>query len=170
MSRIRVIVVFTLLALSCQSCDLFRKMAGRPTSADIEAKRQMIENERNAHQDRLDSLDIIQKQIADSLAVLDSIRFSDSRLIEARRLSEESRNSLEYRYYVIIAAFSNSDNAVKFAAKTEEDGYQCTFIHYLNGYTAIGICPTDNLAESYAKMREIRGGYCPEAWILDNRD
>ncbi len=170
MNNFRVILIFAVICLSVQSCDLFRKIAGRPTSVEIEAKRQSIENERKSHQNRLDSLDIIQKQISDSLAVLDSIRFSNSRLITVKQLAEESKASLQYSYYIIIAAFSKSENARNFAAKTEADGYECTFIKYQNGYTAIGICPTDNLAEAYSKMNEIRGGYCPEAWILDNRD
>ena len=92
MRNSRFILMICLLLPLLAGCDLFRKMAGRPTSAQIEQKREMIEAEIAAHQSRLDSLDAVQKQISDSLAVLDSMRFSDDALVEARQLADVSRN------------------------------------------------------------------------------
>ena len=97
MRNSRFILMICLLLPLLAGCDLFRKMAGRPTSAQIEQKREMIEAEIAAHQSRLDSLDAVQKQISDSLAVLDSMRFSDDALVEARQLADVSRNSLAFR-------------------------------------------------------------------------
>ena len=92
MRNSRFILMICLLLPLLAGCDLFRKMAGRPTSAQIEQKREMIEAEIAAHQSRLDSLDAVQQQISDSLAVLDSMRFSDDALVEARQLADVSRN------------------------------------------------------------------------------
>lgn len=166
-------LVFTLLcsvALLVSSCDLFRKMAGRPTSAEIEQKRAMIEARKCAHQGRLDSLDAVQKQMADSLAVLDSLRLSNSSLISSRQLTTESKSSLSARYYVIVGAFSKIENAKKFAASAEANSYKAELIAYANGFTAVGVCASDNLADAYARLQEVRqSGFCPDAWILDNK-
>ena len=72
----RLMAIAALAASICLlgGCDFFRQLAGRPTSRDIEAKRLRIEREAEAHQRRLDSLKLVQKQISDSLATLDSLR------------------------------------------------------------------------------------------------
>lgn len=162
------IVFFCCLGLA--SCDLFRMLASRPTSADIERRRAAMEMEQEAHNGRLDSLKMVQEQISDSLAVLDSIRMMNSSLVEARQLSAEERGRLEHAYYIIVGAFGNPDNASKFAASAEKEGYGATMIRYRNGFTAVGVCPSDKLAEAYQALRQVRqSGFCPDAWILDNR-
>ena len=57
-----------------QGCDSFRRLAGRPTSDEIAAKRELIQREEAAHQARMDSLSRIEKAKADSLALLDKIK------------------------------------------------------------------------------------------------
>lgn len=170
MRKFRFILLLFLTLPLLGGCDLFRKLAGRPTSEQIEQKRVMIERELQAHQGRLDSLYAVQKELSDSLALLDSLRFSDDALIEVRQLAESSRTSLAYRYYVIVGAFGNRENAVRFASELEAKGYASELISYVNGFTAVGICPSDNLSEVYSSLRQVReGGVCPDAWILDNR-
>lgn len=152
------------------SCDLFRKMAGRPTSKDIQAKRELIAREQQSHQQRLDSLKLMQKHISDSLAVLDSIRMSSSSLVSVRQLSEQSRASLEHRYYVIVGAFGKSQNARSFAESAREAGYEPSLIVYQNGFIAVGVSPADKITDAYAALNKVRdSGFCPDAWILDNK-
>lgn len=170
MREFRYIMILCLMMPLVCGCDLFRKMAGRPTSDQIEQKRELIARETAEHQQRLDSLDKVHQEIADSLAVLDSIRFSDDAPVEARQLSEEARNSLAYRYYVVVGTFGSQTNAENCAARMDESGYPAVLITYANGFTAVGICPSDNISEAYMSLRKVRdSGSCPDAWILDNR-
>lgn len=170
MKKCLLITLLCSVALLVSSCDLFRKMAGRPTSADIEQKRAMIEAQKNAHEERLDSMDAVQKQIADSLAVLDSLRLTNSAVLSSRQLTAESKSSLSARYYVIIGAFGKIENAKKLVAKAEANSYEAELIAYANGFTAVGVCASDNLADAYARLQEVRqSGFCPDAWILDNK-
>lgn len=170
MRNCRFILLLCLMLPLLGGCDLFRKMAGRPTSDQIEQKRAMIEGELAAHRSRLDSLDAVQKGISDSLAVLDSIRMSDDALIEVRQLAEETRLALGYRYYIVTGTFGKLPNAENHAAAMEEKGFRAVLIAYANGFTAVGICPSDDISEAYASLRKVReGGVCPDAWILDNR-
>ncbi len=162
-----VLLVSSLLLLG--GCDLFRKMAGRPTSAEIEAKRGFIEKEQAGHRGRLDSLKMMQRQISDSLEILDSIKAMKSSIVEASQLSEDVRRSLPSRYYVVVGTFGKADNAARCASRAEENGYRVTLIRYRNGFTAVGVCPSDNLPAVFSSLRVIRSeGFCPDAWILDN--
>ncbi len=170
MKQFHSIFLLVLLSLSLSSCDLFRKIAGRPTSADIEKKRSALEMEQKAHNDRLDSLKLLQTQISDSLAALDSIRLQGSSIVEARQLTDQEKSRLPYSYYVIVGAFGNPENAGRFAQQASEAGYPSTLIRYRNGFTAVGVCPTDRIVDAYESLKTVRqSGFCPDAWILNNR-
>ena len=168
----RLLVIAALSASICLlgGCDFFRQLAGRPTSRDIEAKRVRIEREAEAHQRRLDSLKLVQKQISDSLATLDSLRDAKESLISTRQLASGGKYDIPYRYYVMIGSFSSADNATRQAARAQEAGYPATLIPFRNGFTAVGCCPSDNLTEVYASLRKLREEeFCPpDAWILNN--
>lgn len=169
MNKLSVVVLVVLTLPLLSGCDLFRKMAGRPTSDQIEAKRLYIEQQEKGHRDRLDSLKVMQRQISDSLEIIDSIRAIKSTVVQARQLPDDVRDSLSNRYYVIIGAFGNSDNATKCLQSAEKEGYQGVKIRYLNGFTAVGICPCDELSDAYASLRTVReSGFCADAWILEN--
>lgn len=170
MKQFHSIFLLVLLSLSLSSCDLFRKIAGRPTSADIEKKSSALEMEQKAHNDRLDSLKLLQTQISDSLAALDSIRLQGSSIVEARQLTDQEKSRLPYSYYVIVGAFGNPENAGRFAQQASEAGYPSTLIRYRNGFTAVGVCPTDRIVDAYESLKTVRqSGFCPDAWILNNR-
>jgi len=169
MNKLSVVVLLVLVLPLLSGCDLFRKMAGRPTSDQIEAKRLYIEQQEKGHRNRLDSLKEMQKQITDSLEILDSIRAIRSSGVQARRLPDDVRDSLSSRYYIIIGAFGNAGNADKCLQSAVQSGYAAVKIRYLNGFTAVGICPCDELADAYASLRSVReSGFCPDAWILEN--
>lgn len=164
--------ILSLVALCCcmGSCDMFRKIAGRPTSEDILAKKELILREQEEHRLRLDSVETVRKKLSDSLAVLDSMRLMQDSVVESRDLADASRLSLTSRYYVVIGAFGKASNAERFAAQAESSGYPASLIRYRNGFTAVGICPSDSISEAYRSMMQVRdSGLCPDAWILDNR-
>lgn len=170
-TRIITIICIALLPFALSGCDAFRRIAGRPTSKDIIAKKVQIELEEYAHRRRMDSLKTAQQQITDSLAVLDSIRNSKSSLVEGRLLSDAARASLSHRYYIVIGAFSSADNAKKLADRVVQAGFEASLIEYRNGFTAVGVCPADRLQTVYESLKRIRGEkFCPaDAWILDNK-
>ncbi len=172
MNMKRILVITALAAAVCLlgGCDFFRQLAGRPTSRQIRAKQERIEREAQLHQRRLDSLKLVQKQISDSLATLDSLRDAKESLISTRQLTGGGKYDIPYRYYVMIGSFSSPDNATRQAARAQEAGYPATLIPFRNGFTAVGCCPSDNLTEVYASLRKLREEeFCPsDAWILNN--
>lgn len=158
----------SLLAVS--SCDFFRHLAGRPTSADIEAKREYILRTEMEHQARIDSLARVQKQLSDSLALLDSVRKSSSNMITTSKLGNLGGQKLPYRYYIVVGAFSNKDNASRLASKLDAEGFSPTVVPYRNGFTAVAICPSNTLSEVYASLKSVKDRkFCPaDAWVLVN--
>ena len=172
MNMKKILLITALAAAVCLlgGCDFFRSLAGRPTSRDIRAKQERIEQAAQLHQQRLDSLKQVQKQISDSLAILDSLKAAKESLISTRQLASGGKYDIPYRYYVMIGSFSSQDNATRQAARAQEAGYPATLIPFRNGFTAVGCCPSNNLTEVYASLRKLREEpFCPaDAWILNN--
>ena len=73
------------------------------------------------------------------------------------------------RYYVIVASFSKVENAGKCAERMENRGYPSELLKFKGGYTAVGICGTDDEQEAKESLKELkRQDFCPQGvWILD---
>lgn len=176
----KAIIIAALAASVCLlgGCDFFRQLAGRPTSQEIAAKRVLIEQAETAARQREDSLKAAEalareqrrQHIADSLALVDSLRRSTGRVVISSKRVDAAGTQLAYRYYVMIGAFSSPDNASRQAAKAESAGYPATKIPFKNGFIAVGICPTNSLTEAYASLKKVsRESFCPaDAWIINN--
>ncbi len=163
-------VAIMLSVLVFTGCDSFRRLAGRPTSADIEAKRQEIEVEEAAHQARLDSLRRIQKAMADSLELLDEIKASKIMILSRANVKGLTASELSSRYYVVVGTFSSPDNAGLLAEKAAAAGYAPALIPFRNGFTAVGLDGTDKMASAWATLGKVKGeAFCPvDVWVLVN--
>ena len=77
---------------------------------------------------------------------------------------------LSKRYYIIVGAFSNADNASWLASKIKDAGYDVEKIPYGNGFTAVGVAGTDALAHLWDNLQKVRTeSFCPkDVWILVN--
>lgn len=170
MKRILLLALLAICIPSVSGCDFFRKLADRPTSAEIEAKRQYIEAAETAHRNRLDSLKLAQKQASDSLAVLDSLKNSHSNLVSSGKMGGVASSKLDKRYCIIVGSFADRNNAAKMASMVSAAGYEPVVMSYNNGFTAVGVCPSDTLTEVFAKLKEVKTQkFCPaDAWVLVN--
>ncbi len=166
----KALVALALASLLLCGCDSFRRLAGRPTSADIAAKKELIEAEEAAHQARLDSLRRLQKAEADSLTLVDEIKASKIMVLKSSAVKGLRASGLDRHYYVIVGTFGSPDNARLQASKAEEKGYTAALIPYYNGFTAVGINGTDRLREAWETLGRVSGEpFCPkDAWMLIN--
>lgn len=176
MKKFTVFVLVT-IALSVTGCDFFRKLAGRPTSEDIEIKRlEIIKIEQAEHQARLDSIKRAHQMMLDSiarldsLAVLDSICQSGGSVLNPASLGGLFCTKLEARYYVIVGAFKSRANAEKLFTRVADKGYTPALITFRNGLIAVGLAPADNIKDAHRSLKEVRKEkFCPKgAWILLN--
>lgn len=168
MYRYRPTILAAILAAASilSGCDSFRRLAGRPTSGEIELKRLQIE----AKEAEIAALKAEQKRLADSLAMMDSLVQAAGTVLNPSQLGGLYTTSLDFRYYVVVGAFRNRVNAENLLVKTSEAGYTATLICFRNGLFAVGLSPTNRVEEAFAALRAVKGEeFCPQdVWILVN--
>lgn len=162
------------LAMLVSGCDFFRKMAGRPTSADIAELRALIEAEERedalkkeaALKARRDSIEAFQR---DSAAMAKVIGTRDFLVSGTNLISSSAKQALPGRYMIVIGAFRDQNNAQKLADSIGEKGHEAVLIRYCNGCTAVGLDPSGTLVDAYRAFQSAKSdGLCPkDAWILD---
>ena len=170
MKRILLALLMAAAVLCAGGCDMFRSLAGRPTSKEIIAKAEQIRSEEAAHRARIDSLRRVEKQLVDSLAVMDSLKQIRGTILNQAKLGSLFTTRLESRYYIIVGAYRTRANAEKQLLKAQKDGYTATLISFRNGYNVVGVCPSNRLQETFENLKRVKTEpFCPpDVWILVN--
>ncbi len=166
-----VLVILSLLTLT--GCDFMRRLAGRPTSEDVEQKRiEILRAEEAALQARLDSLrNVEQRMMQDSLNALDSIRQSGGSILNPASLGGLFATKLEARYYIILGSFRSRANAEGLFNVAKEAGYKPALISFgKGGLIAVGVSPVNRLSDASAALNSVKKEkFCPkDVWILVN--
>ena len=162
MRRVLPVIVLVLsVAFMATGCDFFRVLAGRPTSKDIESKRELIL--RSSEQ----PVSTGQAEAKPDTVVAAPIRPAGDK----DPLTSSGAGTEKKRFYVIMGAFSSRENAEKYAARIKGFGYEPEFFGFTEGRTAVGIGGTDDQEEAKAFMKDLKGqDFCPEGvWILDRK-
>lgn len=174
-NKILVISAFLLVVLSSGGCDMFRSMAGRPTSAEIGVMRARLAAREAAEAARRDSLERARLEAAaaaartaaamDTLEAMKGVLRSPSSLGGIAAGFEPSS-----KYCIVIGSYRDRANAVKYSVKLSDEGFPAEAVGFRNGFTAVGVCPTDDPSELLASLRRVRKErFCPkEVWILVN--
>jgi hypothetical protein len=176
MKRMLVPGAFVLLVLAVTGCDFFRKVAGRPTSSELEVRRVEIAAREQAEQEARaraqavrDSIAAVEKAVADSAAAETFFRTSRVMRIRSHTLRGIKTEDFPYRYCLVLAGFSQPGNGEKFSEQLKEAGYEPAILRYTRGSsTVVGICPTDrfgDLKEAYEKVRTEKF-FSRDAWIF----
>ena len=170
MSRTTIITLLA-AALLFSGCDMFRRIAGRPTGDELDRMRIEMMAEREARlQARIDSLRRVEKMAADSLLILDSLRQMNGTILNPSDMGGLFTTKLESRYYIIVGSFLDRSNAETFFRKVSGSGYVPVLINFRNGFNAVGVAPSDNLREVLGSLKKVKGEtFCPsDVWILVN--
>ena len=170
MKKVLVIGVLAAAVALTASCDMFRRMAGRPTSADIAEKSELIQKAEAAEQARLEAIELAKKRQADSLAVLDSMLHCGTPIKTTKQISPSAKAKMTHRYFIVVGAFGDHHNAERMQKKAADAGFDSELITYRNGVTAVGLCPSNDLVSLYEPLKAVKQQpFCPkEVWILDN--
>lgn len=167
-------ITIALLALMMfTGCDFMRKVAGRPTSEDIENRRiEILLAEEAALMARLDSLrQVEQKMMQDSLEALDSIRQLGGSILNPAAMGGLFATKLEARYYIILGSFRARSNAENLFNTAKNAGYRPALISFgKGGLIAVGVSPVNRLQDALAALHDVRKEpFCPkDVWILVN--
>ncbi len=158
------------ILLAAGGCDFLRSVSGRPSSRDILKKAEQIQRELDRKQASLDSMKMIEKQLKDSLAYMDSLRQLKGTILNPSKLGGLYTTKLESKFYIVIGAFRERANAESLVRKVSAQGYPGTLISFRNGYNVVGVCPSNNPQDIYDTLKEVRKkDFCPDdVWILIN--
>lgn len=169
------IPIFIVLMLTVTGCDFFRKVAGRPTSDEIEMKRlEMIwDLEEKAAREKAykDSVAKVQQALKDSVAALDYLQQSRVSVITPQKLGGMHANDLKSGYYVVLGSFKSGANAQALLRKVKAAGdYAPVLVAFRNGMVAVAAYPSDKVQDAVAHLKELKTkDFCPpDAWILKN--
>lgn len=177
MRKVYFLVIVSMMFM-VTGCDFFRQLAGRPTSADIQVRRQEVQAdiEAKAAQEkaRQDSLAAILKNEKDSTEACVYIEANKIRVClasELRGIAEDGLTDLTSgtMYRVILGSFRSSENADKMLAKVADCGDFCPhLIKMRNGMIAVAACPSDRIQIVVWGLKELQTHeVCPsDAWIL----
>lgn len=162
-----------LLLLSVSSCDFFRSLAGRPGSAQIREKQELIERAQayadSVSQARLDSAARAERYAADSLYALDTLTRSGL-LRKASGIKSIPQKRLGNRYFVVVGAFSQPANAARLVKRYEDAGFQALAFRYYGSMSAVFVSPCDRISEvldAYRKVMQLPFS-SQQTWILVN--
>lgn len=158
-----------LAALIATGCDFLRKVAGRPTSQEIEAMAARNAEAEKARQEAVrDSIAAVRKHEADSVAALDTMKMNGYKMMTTSNFGGLAVADLPFRYYIIVGSFSNMDNAMRCSQTYSGRGYDAEIIALKNGYNVVGVCKTNDAAQLCQSLKELkRQAFCPpQVWIL----
>lgn len=168
----RILTLMSVLSLlSLTGCDMFRRLAGRPTAEEVEMMRiELLRQEEARHRFKVDSLKKVEKALADSIAALDSIKQLHGTILNPSEKGGLFTTKLDYRYYIVVGAFKSRVNAEDLLSEVKECGYTPILINFRNGFNAIGISPTDDILGAFHSLKKVKEEkFCPEdVWILVN--
>ena len=178
MKRISVLCILALSLLVSGGCDFLRSVAGRPTSSELQSKRtaiavrEMEAREAEAREKIVrDSLAAVEKHRADSLAAETFFKEKHVSRLRTGSFPGLLTDGFPQRYCIILAGFSQPQNAEHFSDKLKDAGYKPLILRYVRGTRSmVGIDPTDDPAALLASYEKVRAEkFCPrDAWILVN--
>lgn len=161
-------ILLSAFVLLPTGCDFLRKAAGRPTSDEIELKRELIRE----HEAQLKAMEEAAQKAAeytrDSTDAWNAIEASGRKVRTASEFKRMDADILDYDYYLVVGSFSDERNALKVVSAVLESGFQASTIALRPGFTAVGACPSNDIVEFNKSVNEVVGKpFCPsDAWIL----
>lgn len=181
MKKIFAAISLSVLVLSVSSCDLFRSLAGRPTSAELKSAIEKQQSSAQQMQAITEEPAITTEQTAPEETI--AVASPQANKEEYTMVKREGRMSVplaythtnstlkatpEHSYYIIVGTYRQRPTLNKMIKDAHDAGYETFLLEYSNGLTSVGLMPCDNLGEAidaYAKVS--KEDFCPkDACIL----
>ncbi len=192
MKKIFAAISLSVLVLSVSSCDLFRSLAGRPTSAELKSA---IEKQQNAAETEKQAITeepaemtqqtaiteepaetTQQATIKEQTATEEAIAVSPKE--EYTMVKREGRMSVplaythtnstlkatpEHSYYIIVGTYRQKPTLNKMIKDAHDAGYETFLLEYSNGLTSVGLMPCDNMGEAIDAYAKVsKEDFCPK--------
>lgn len=169
MKKVTTYITLVIFFLSITSCDFMRRVAGRPTSAEIAAKSEALELRRQQREDSLRFVAAIEAARRDSLVTVARVREAGVKISD-KFFFGEPLQPLEKRYNLIIGVYRTSTMASKQIRDAQSKGFSVSSIFFKDGIRALCLVSDDDL-KAVADVIEnaVAAGVLPkDAWIYEN--
>ena len=196
MKKIFAAILLSVLVLSVSSCDLFRSLAGRPTSAELKSA---IERQQNAAETEKQTITEEPAETTQQAAITEepaitaeeaaapeetiAVASTQAEKEEYTMVKREGRMSVplaythtnstlkatpEHSYYIIVGTYRQKPTLNKMIKDAHDAGYETFLLEYSNGLTSVGLMPCDNLGEAIDAYAKVsKEDFCPkDACIL----
>ena len=102
------------------------------------------------------------------LAAMESLVSAGVVMSGPERLGGLVEVSLPSHYYWIAGAFKERKNAQKLADDAAAKGYKVSLLNCRRGMVAVGLCPSDNIAEVGLAYESLKNElfFPKDAWVL----
>lgn len=173
-TRILTLSAGLVLVASLTACDQIRRLAGRPTSVEIQEIRERIARDKAREQEIADSIRLAvaaaEKAKADSVAACDSFARMPGYLRTPERVRGIRSGNVDHRFYVVVGAFKSPENAQRLASRFDAEIYKPAVVFTGSGLNVVLVVPTDKVQDAFkAFMMVKQNPLCPkEAWVLVN--
>ena len=160
MKRILVIGAAVPLLLSITSCDLLRTLAGRPTSKDIEAKRAMIEKERQLKEQR-------QRDSAARVAAQLEAAAAAAAAAAADAPEQKTATQVNGNFRIILGTFADKSNATRLSSQAVAAGYDAVILQSSTGRSTVAVRAGATEKEAQELKEKLKKEpFCPAGvWI-----
>lgn len=167
----KVLPIILIMAVSCLSgCDFFRKVAGRPTSGELQEKKNKIEARARYVRDSIkvvqETVRIREQERQDSIASAAALADMGVLLSDVFRFGTPLEK-IERKYNVIIGVYRQFPTASAQVRAVKAKGFEPFYIPFHGDVNAVALGSSDCLSEVLAIVREgRRNGACPkDAWV-----
>ena len=157
MKKIFAAISLSVLVLSVSSCDLFRSLAGRPTSAELKSAIEKQQSSAQQMQAITEEPAITTEQTAPEETI--AVASPQAKKEEYTMVKREGRMSVplaythtnstlkatpEHSYYIIVGTYRQRPTLNKMIKDAHDAGYETFLLEYSNGLTSVGL--SDHLA------------------------
>lgn len=169
MKKVTTYITLVIIFLNITSCDFLRRVAGRPTSADIAIKSETLELRRQQVEDSLRFVAALEAARRDSIAVATRVRDLGVKISDVFFFGDPTE-PLQCRYNLIIGVYKTGAMASRQIREVESKGFTPFQIYFKDGVRAIALASDDNLASLADVIESARNaGVLPkDAWIYEN--
>lgn len=171
MKKVTTYITLVIFFLNITSCDFLRRVAGRPTSAEIACKSEALELRRQQREDSLRFVAAIEAARRDSVEKAARIRGLGIKISDVFFYGKPLE-PLHHRYNLIVGVFRTNAMASKQMREVESAGFPASEIFFRDGIRAIVLAADDDLG-GVADVAEgaANAGVLPkDAWIYENRE
>lgn len=161
MNKFVLYVACAVLAVSVTSCDFFRSLAGRPTSADLrEVASKPVEPP--APQVIRDTV-VIKEYVKVPEYVMEKREGRLSVPFAYTHTNSKFKVAPEYGYYILVGTYRKKATLNEMISSARAAGYEPYLLEYESGLTSVGLLPCNELGQavdSYATVRKEQ--FCPK--------